>query len=165
MRAQAGPKPELVCGSRHEPEHRAHVWSLLEPEYPVLTQIEIGHRRYSRLNTDLSYENCVVAERDGVVIWMMHGYRMGEPEPEDDEPDTVLEPYTRLEAPGSFYISGMAVLPEHRSGGLGSRMLEIAAEWAQEMELPELSLISFEQNEGAVRRNERTGLKWSDGGF
>ncbi|MGF1470201.1 MAG: GNAT family N-acetyltransferase [Rubrobacteraceae bacterium] len=141
-----------------------YVWSLLEPEYPGLTRIEIGEQRYARQNTDFSYENCAVAERAGAVIGMTHGYRMGEPEPEDDDeaPDPVLEPYTNLEAPGSFYISSMAVLPQHRGGGLGTRMLEISSARARELGLSELSLIAFEQNEGAVRLYERNGFQVVD---
>jgi len=86
---------------------------------------------------------------------------MGKPEPEDTDeaPDPILEPYANLEAPGSFYISGMAVLPEHRSNGLGKGLLEGAASRAQELKLSKLSLIAFEQNEGAVKLYKRTGFQ------
>lgn len=45
---------------------------------------------------------------------MMHTYQM-EDQLEQEKPrkpmDPVLKPYSRLEVPGSYYISGMAVFP------------------------------------------------------
>jgi ribosomal protein S18 acetylase RimI-like enzyme len=80
-----------------------------------------------------------------------------QPEQEEaGEPiDSVLEPYARLEVPGSYYISAMAVSPEHRGKGLGGQMLNIAKDMARQSGCREVSLLVFEQNEKAVKLYER----------
>jgi ribosomal protein S18 acetylase RimI-like enzyme len=142
-----------------------YVWSTLAPEYPGLTSLEIGTRRYAHDEGAFSYNNCTVAELGGEVIGMLHAFPMeGQPEQEEaGEPmDPVLEPYARLDVPGSYYVSGMAVFPEYRGRSLGTRMLEIAREKARQSGCREVSLLVFEQNEGAVRLYERNGFEIID---
>ena len=138
-----------------------YVWSTLAPEYPGLTPLEIGTRRYARDEGAFSYYNCTVAELCGEVIGMLHAYPM-EVQPEQEEAgepiDPVLEPYARLEVPGSYYICAMAVFPEYRGKGLGARMLEIAKDKARESGCREESLLVFEQNEKAVKLYEHNGF-------
>ena len=149
-----------------------YVWSQLD--YPGLSPIEIGEQRYAREDTDFSYQNCVVAEIDGEVAGMLVAFPMAEEQPDagasepseigapaSDEPD-VLAPYSELEVPGSYYVCGIALLPECRNHGLGTRFLEIAREQARERGLRILSLLVFEQNEGAVRLYERHGYRVVD---
>ena len=108
-----------------------YVWGTLAPRYPGLTPLEIGERRYAREEGAFSYKNCTVAELGGEVIGMLHAFPMEvEPEETDGSVDPVLEPYARLEVPGSYYVSAMAVFPGHRGKGLGTRMLETAKEQA-----------------------------------
>ena len=75
--------------------------------------------------------------------------------------DQVLTPYS-LEAPGSWYICAMALFPEFRGQGLGTKLLAIARSQAQDRGFNELSLLVFEQNTGAVRLYERNGFKTVD---
>jgi ribosomal protein S18 acetylase RimI-like enzyme len=56
----------------------------------------------------------------------------------------------------------MAVFPEHRSKGLGKRMLEIAREQARDRGCRQVSLLVFEQNEGAIELYERNGFRVVD---
>ena len=51
-----------------------YVWSTLAPEYPGLTPLEIGARRYARDEGAFSYINCTVAELGGGVIGMLHAF-------------------------------------------------------------------------------------------
>src|SRR5512132_3593283 len=60
-----------------------YVWSRLQEGYPGLSLLEIGERRYERVNTAFSYQNCVVAERAAAVIGMLHAFLI---EPADREP-------------------------------------------------------------------------------
>ena len=139
-----------------------YVWSTLAPEYPGLALIEIGAIRYSGEESIFSYKNCVVAERDGEVIGLLLGFPIEvEQEASDGPVDPVLEPYS-LEISGSFYICGLAVLPEFRGQGLGGRMLDIAREQARKRALDTLSLLVFEQNRGALRLYEREGFEVVD---
>lgn len=127
--------------------------------------IEVGERRYAREDTVFSYRNCTVAERNAEVIGMLVAFPV-EPDSEvndsDEEVDPVLKPYSELERPGSFYICGMALFPEYRGQGLGTRMLELARHQAYQRGLDELSLIVFEQNAGAKRLYERHGFREVD---
>ena len=53
----------------------------------------------------------------------------------------------------------MALFPEHRGRGLGTRLLGLAREQGRERGFEELSLIVFEQNVGAKRLSERVGFR------
>jgi ribosomal protein S18 acetylase RimI-like enzyme len=139
-----------------------YMWSRLAPKYPGLTPLEIGAHRFAREERDFSYKNCVVAEQDGAVIGMLFTFPIeeGQEADEDDEPtDPILKPYEELEIPGSFYICALALLPGFRGRGVGTKMLSIAREQAYERGFGTLSLLVFEQNEGAVKLYERNGFK------
>jgi len=135
-----------------------YLWTTLAGEGEDI--LDVGDRRYSREDTPFSYKNCVIAEPGGRIAGMIASFPM--PEPEENtthaEPDPVLEPYGKLERYNSYYIAGMAVFPEYRGKGIGTKFLEIAAGKALRLGLPELSLIVFEQNEGAKRLYERHGF-------
>jgi ribosomal protein S18 acetylase RimI-like enzyme len=137
-----------------------YVWITLAPEYSGLEPVEIGAHRYAREEGNFSYTNCVVAEREGEVIGQLCTYPEAESAEEPDEAvDLVLEPYARLEIPGTLYISSLAVFDEFRGMGLGTEMLSIASERG----LDALSLLVFEQNTGAVKLYEREGFREVDG--
>jgi ribosomal protein S18 acetylase RimI-like enzyme len=141
-----------------------YIWQgLAEPgEEPI----EVGERRYAREDTVFSFRNCIVAERNSEVIGMLVAFPVEEPDSavseSDEEVDPVLKPYSELERPGSFYVCGMALFPEYRRQGLGTRMLKLARQQAYKRGLEELSLIVFEQNTGAKRLYERHGFREVD---
>jgi ribosomal protein S18 acetylase RimI-like enzyme len=142
-----------------------YVWSTLTSEYPGLTPVEIGARRYAGEEGRFSYKNCIMAERGGGVIGMLCTFPIeeGEGKPPSGEPaDPILEPYERLEIPGSLYICSLAVFAGFRGMGLGTKMLSIAGEQARERGLGVLSLLVFEQNAGAVGLYERGGFRVVD---
>ena len=144
-----------------------YVWMTLAPQYPGLSPIEIGARRYAGEEGAFSYRNCTVADLGGEVVGMMHAFPI-EAEGEEvgqetgEPPDPVLAPYAGLEVPGSYYVSGIAVFPEVRGGGLGTRMLQMAKEQARQHGCREVSLLVFEQNGGAVELYERHGFRTID---
>jgi GNAT superfamily N-acetyltransferase len=139
-----------------------YVWSRLQKEYPGLSLLEIGERRYARENTAFSYQNCVVAERAGEVVGMLHAFVIEPAAAATLEPDPVLRPYAELEVPGSLYVSGLALLPGERGRGVGARLLQVARERARELGCPEVSLICFAANEGARRLYAREGFRVID---
>lgn len=122
--------------------------------------LDIGEKRYMREDTQFSYKNCVIAESGGRVAGMIAAFPMLEPDENvsHTDIDPVLAPYSRLEQYNSYYIAGMAVYPEYRGKGIGTKFLEIAAEKALSLRLPRLSLIVFEGNERAKRLYERHGF-------
>jgi len=140
-----------------------YVWTTLQDDYPGLSLVEIGERRYQRENTDFSYHNCLMVEAEGAVVGMMHSYAMPavlEPVPADFDP--VLRPAAELEIPGSLYISGLALLPDFRNRGVGSELLNRAHDRARAMGLGQVSLLVFEANDGAVRLYRRHGFREVD---
>ena len=143
-----------------------YIWSQAGPE--GASPLETGRQRYAREGVDFSYQNCLVAEEDGQVIAMLHSFVMPPSNETGDEAaandndngepvDPVLQPYAELEDPGSLYISGVAVTPEHRGRGLGRKLMEQARARAEALDLPRVSLICFEANETAMQLYRRLG--------
>lgn len=135
-----------------------YIWTKLAG--PGEDILDVGEKRYSNEELLFSYKNCLVAEHEGEVIGMLVAFPMHLPDGPNaaNEPDPVLAPYAKLEKDQSYYIMGVAVFPEFRGRRIGTRFLELAAGKALEYGLPQLSLIVFEQNEGAKRLYERHGF-------
>lgn len=136
-----------------------YIWSRIDA--PGLSLLEIGERRYARENTAFSYQNCLVAEKDGTVIGMVHSFPMHKPAADSGsgDIDPVLAPYNELEDYGSLYVSAVAVFHEHRGFGIGTRLLEEARRRARTLGLDRLSLICFEKNARAMRLYQRLGFR------
>lgn len=135
-----------------------YIWTTLaKPGEDIL---DVGERRYSNEDLLFSYKNCLVAEYKGGIIGMLVAFPMYLPDGPNaaNEPDPVLVPYAKLEKDSSYYIMGVAVFPEYRGKGIGTRFLELAAGKAREYGLSQLSLIVFEQNNGAKKLYERHGF-------
>jgi ribosomal protein S18 acetylase RimI-like enzyme len=135
-----------------------YLWTLLvEPGQDILDAAE---KRYSEDDSQFGYKNTTIAEINENIAGMLVAFPLEwayNPET-DGEPDPVLLPYTKLEQEGSYYICAMAVVDEYRGKGIGTEFLEIAKRQAIDKELLQLSLIVFEQNEGAKRLYERNGF-------
>ena len=120
--------------------------------------LEVGRRRYEREDTTFSYRNCTVVEIGGQVVGMLVAFPM-HVDPSEEETDPVLAPYSRLEEDESYYVCGVALFPEHRGRGIGSRLMALAEEQAGEAGMHKLSLIVFEDNAGAKRLYEKLGYR------
>lgn len=134
-----------------------YTWSTLaEPGENIL---DVGERRYSREDTQFSYQKCTIAEIAGEIVGMIAAFPMETEDSSNSEKDVdpILAPYTKLEQPNSYYIAGMAVFPEHRGKGIGSKFLEIAERQAKGLGLNQISLIVFEGNRGAKKLYDRHG--------
>jgi ribosomal protein S18 acetylase RimI-like enzyme len=132
-----------------------YIWTkLAEPGEDML---DVGQRRYEQEDSVFSYRNCWMVDWKGKTAGMMIAFPM-EIDEEHVESDPVLAPYSKLEEPGSYYICGMAVFPEFRGKGIGTKLLQLAEQHAHQQGQPKLSLIVFEQNAGAKRLYERHGF-------
>lgn len=120
--------------------------------------LAVGRRRYERENSVFSYRNCTVVENEGNTIGMLVAFPM-HADPSEEESDPVLAPYSKLEEDDSYYICGMALFPEHRGRGIGTRLLALAEEHARDKGFEKVSLIVFEQNTGAKQLYDRTGYR------
>jgi ribosomal protein S18 acetylase RimI-like enzyme len=133
-----------------------YIWTKLAA--PGEDILDVGRRRYEREGTSFSYQNCTIVEMRGEVAGMLVAFPM-RVDPSHEETDPVLAPYSKLEEDDSYYVCGVALFPEHRGKGLGSRMMALAEEHARAKGFGKLSLIVFEANAGAKRLYERLGYK------
>ena len=153
-----------------------YVWTTMAADFPGLSPLEIGEQRYAREDILFSYRNTVVAEIDGEVVGILVAFPIevedevpdsGSSEPaaevgaDRDEPD-IMAPFHELEVPGSYYVCAVALLPEYRNRGLGTRFMDIARQAACDGGFTTLSLIAFEQNPKAVKLYEKLGFRTVD---
>lgn len=150
-----------------------YIWTRSQAEFPKLTPLEIGAKRYAKDDGNFSYRNCTIAfesdRPDARAMGMMMAFQIL---PEDIDPPTpesepaenispqdkaILAPYT-LEQPNSWYVCALAVFSQYRGQGIGTQFLQLAAEQAQTRNLPSLSLLCFEQNTGALKLYQRHGF-------
>ncbi|MDX2216009.1 MAG: GNAT family N-acetyltransferase [Oculatellaceae cyanobacterium bins.114] len=148
-----------------------YIWSTLAAEYPALTPLEIGAKRYANPDNPFGYKNCLIAESNGAIAGMMTSFAtvnaadsspletQSTPvdKPISDQPD-VLAPYS-LEVPNTWYICALALFPEFRGQGIGTQFLKLAHQQAKNHELSELSLLCFEQNVRAFQLYQRHGFQ------
>jgi ribosomal protein S18 acetylase RimI-like enzyme len=123
--------------------------------------LEIGAARAARDEGGFSYRNAWVAEVADGVAGMLLGYPPPDPYQGGslDELPAVLRPLVELEAlsPGSWYVNAVAVQPERRGGGIGSRLMALAMRQAVRSGCRQLSLVVAEDNRGAVALYRRLG--------
>lgn len=127
--------------------------------------LEIGADMYALAEGDYSYRNCILAEISGQRAGMLLSFPMRAREPSEvvsappfDGTD-VFAPYKYLEAPGTWYICGVAVAIEHRGKGIGKGLMQIAREKALDNGYDSLSLVVFEENTRALCLYRNLGFK------
>ncbi|MAN78998.1 MAG: GNAT family N-acetyltransferase [Rhodospirillaceae bacterium] len=137
------------------------IWDALkEPGEDI---VDAGARRYAREGADFSYQNCAIAECRGRPVGLLHAYPMqSDPDFDPASLDPVLRPYAALEEEDSYYIAGIALKPDFRGRGMGTKMLRLAELRAFTRGLNKLSLIAFEENTASIRLYERLGYKEAD---
>ena len=120
----------------------------------------IGIRRAASETSGFSYTKSLVAAVDGKVAGCVSSYPIDAPASPEDLAgvNPVFRPLLELEdmVVGSHYVNVLAVYPEHRGKGIGSRLL------TQAEELPHgdrMSLIVSDSNTGAMQLYERLGYR------
>ena len=129
------------------------------------TALDIGARIYASEDGDYSYRNCCIAQMADRRAGMLIGFPMTARDPSDvaspppfDGTD-VFAPYKYLEAPDTWYICGVALLPEYRGHGIGTGLMQMAREQARTHGYTQLSLVVFEENAAALRLYRRLGYE------
>ena len=138
-----------------------YLWSkLAEPGQGAWA---FGRLRAQREQGAFSYRNTVIVQaKDGRVAGCLIGYPLPKhPEPIPPDLPPMFVPLQELEnlAPGTWYVNVLAVYPEHRGRGLGSRLLSLADRIAADLGLDGLSIIVSDANAGARRLYERCGYR------
>ncbi len=122
---------------------------------------EYGAMRAAREDGDFSYRNAHVVEENGRVVAMLLGFVVQEAEVELEKVDPLVRPLVVLEqrAQGSWYVNALAVRPECRSAGIGSRLLGLAHALALLAGCEQVSLQNFTCNHRARSLYQRLGFK------
>jgi ribosomal protein S18 acetylase RimI-like enzyme len=125
------------------------------------TPLEVGARLIQRSGYSLSFENAVVGEEGGRVTSLLLGC-VDNTEATDlaDAPE-IVHPLIRLhrKAPGRWHVHALAVVPERRGHGLGTRLLRIVDALAADEGVTETSLTVAESNEVARHLYDREGYR------
>ncbi len=127
---------------------------------PGQLSTEVGARYYARRDAEISFQNCVMADVDGVSVGMGHAFEVVAPSPAESDP--VLRPYAELEIVGSLFCAAAAVVPGYRNHGIGSTLLSNFRLRAARREVGTLSAMIFESNGDARRLFERHGFREVD---
>lgn len=121
---------------------------------------DVGRRRAARETGSFSYRNATVIEHAGHAAGALIGYGIGRaPEPIAPDMPPMVVPLQELEnlAPDTWYVNVLAVLPDYRDLGLGSRLLDLAHETGRICRKRGMSIIVSDANDGARRLYERRG--------
>lgn len=123
--------------------------------------LDVGIQSLKSETEKFSYRNVHVAEVDNVVAGMILAYRLPDKEDADsigDYPE-FLQPVIELEqcVPGSFYINMLATYPKYRNISIGTSLMGIVDDLAENANSELISVQVFEQNVRAVRLYKRLG--------
>jgi ribosomal protein S18 acetylase RimI-like enzyme len=135
-----------------------YLWSQMAE--PGETAWDVGRRRAAREEASFSYHNATIIEHDGQCAGCLIGYGIPDkPEPIQDDMPAMFAPLQELEnlASGTWYINVLAVRPQFRRQGLGTKLLGLAEETAQNLGERGMSVIVSDANLGAHRLYERLG--------
>ena len=120
----------------------------------------IGIRRAASDTSGFSYTKSLVAEMGGKVTGCVSSYMIDAPTAPEDYAGvpSVFRPLLELEdmVVGSHHVNVLAVYPEHRGKGIGSRLLTQAENL---VEGATMSLIVSNANRDARRLYERLGYR------
>ena len=139
-----------------------YLWSRMAE--PGQAAWDVGRQRAEREEGSFSYRNATIIEHDGQCAGCLIGYEISDnPGPIPEDMPTMFVPLQELEnlAPGTWYINVLAVRPQFRRLGLGTKLLSLADETAEALGKPGLSVIVSDANIGARRLYDRCGYSES----
>lgn len=137
-----------------------HLWSRMAA--PGESAWDVGRRRAARPEGAFSYRNATVVEQDGECAGCLIGYLLPDrPEPIGGDMPAMFVPLQELEnlAPGTWYVNVLAVRPQFRGAGLGTRLLGQADDTGRGLGKRGMSVIVSDANPGARRLYERCGYR------
>src|SRR5262249_2981596 len=129
---------------------------------PGETAWDVGRRRAAREAGSFSYRNATIIEHDGQCAGCLIGYEVPDnPGAIAGDMPAMFRPLQELDnlAPGTWYVNVLAVRPQWRGRGLGTKLLGLADETARVRAKRGLSVIVSDANRGARRLYERHGYR------
>lgn len=135
-----------------------YLWSRLAD--PGQSPWDVGRQRAEREEGSFSFRNATIAQWGAAAAGALIGYPIPErPEPIPPDMPAMFVPLQELEnlAPATWYVNVLAVLPEHRGKGLGTKLLALADDTGRRLGAHGMSVIVSDANAGARRLYERCG--------
>lgn len=120
---------------------------------------DVARQRYEREGTQISYQNCTIAAASNILVGMLLAFSDVVEVGAEEVTDPVLAPFENLREDDSYYIDCIAVFEDYRGQGIGSELMRLAEQQANEKGYVKTSLIVFEQNAGAIKLYERLGYR------
>jgi ribosomal protein S18 acetylase RimI-like enzyme len=125
--------------------------------------LDVGMQNLKSESENFSYRNVHVAEVENSVAGMILAYRL----PDKDKADNIesypefIRSAIELEqcVPGSFYINMLATYPKYRNISIGTSLMGIIDDLAEQADSDLISVQVFEQNLRAVRLYKRLGYE------
>ncbi|USK70657.1 GNAT family N-acetyltransferase [Peribacillus asahii] len=125
---------------------------------------------FTQKGNRLSYENCTLCEIDGSVAGVLLGYDGGDAEKLDEPLAARLRvlknnPTFKLEKEakeGDFYIDTLCVDSAFRGKGIGTKLLQVAEQYAKAKGYKRISLAVEEDNKKAQQLYTKIGYKIAD---
>ena len=135
-----------------------HIWQGMAE--PGETPRDVGLRRARRSEGAFSHVNATLATLTGRTQGGLIGYPLGGPEEIGPDMPAMFVPLQELEnrVPESWYVNVLAVMPDWRGIGIGSRLLFEAERQARASGCDRMSIIVSNANTGARRVYERFGF-------
>ncbi|ODB89168.1 hypothetical protein A3193_10345 [Candidatus Thiodiazotropha endoloripes] len=128
------------------------------------TALDVGSEWYARDEGDYSYRNCLIAETVRPVGMILsfpiteeNFSKDGHPPPY--ETDDIYAPYKYLEALNSWYICGVAVIPEYRKQGIGKQLIDLSLQEGRQQGYSNASLIAVHAKKALIAYYESLGFK------
>ena len=137
-----------------------HLWSKMAA--PGENAWDVGRRRAARSEGGFSYRNATIIEHRGACAGCLIGYEIpDQPEPIGSDLPAMFVPLQQLEnlAPGTWYVNVLAVRPQFRRLGLGTKLLAFADETGRALGKRGMSVIVSDANAGARQLYERCGYR------
>lgn len=137
-----------------------YLWSRMAE--PGQSAWEVGRGRAAREEGGFSYRNAIMIEHAGECAGCLIGYAIpDEPVPIGDDMPAMFRALQELEnlAPGTWYVNVLAVRPQFRGLGLGTRLLAFADGTGRALGKRGMSVIASDANAGARRLYERCGYR------
>jgi ribosomal protein S18 acetylase RimI-like enzyme len=138
--------------------------ALLQGLAPEYTTQQMMSKMFRTENSTFCWKNASVAEIKGEPAGMVLTYPAQKFNIVDDgklspEKLEIMKPFEQLSHENSYYISAVAVYPDFRGSGIGTKLIDYAGEQAKKSGYDTISLHVFENNEEARKLYEKHGFE------
>jgi len=141
---------------------------LLHDLIPHVSPLQMVEQKFAGDEMPFCYKCTTVVEIDGKVIGILHAHSNDYntlPDPDEE----ALIPFERLNhivtpmfknpVKNSFYIQSLAVFPEFRHKGIGTRLLDVVEEMAKKEHFDNITLHAWADNQEAIKLYLNKGYK------